>query len=241
MANAGFQVEIQMSAATVTAMVNSGFYLYGFKAVQSSDLAGRPLVWLRMQSYFTITSINWAEQYEAYISTSPLSTNEQISVGSSAAIALGQTWQIQSGGVGTVTSGGPSTAISILNTTDTELTCGVSETLNGAASPLCAFPLYGNTLDVISPIEKILLMFCTSLIEAGTVVGQSGSSDSSASYVFGAPGSLSSGILIELTAANQRCVSFDSNEGWSWGEYSWAQQVLPTSDLVSLLIEAPGT
>jgi len=91
------------------------------------------------------------------------------------------------------------------------------------ATPLCAFPLFGNNMDVIIPIEKVLLMFSTTPVNTGTVIEQS----------------YGSGLLIDLTAENHRSVGYDINKGWSWGGYSWAQSVPPSAELVPLLIEPP--
>jgi hypothetical protein len=216
-----YQVTISMSAATVQALLAGNFYLYGFKAVQATQGGGAPLVWFQTQTFSTQTIVLWQEQYQAYTSTNQVIPNGQILASFSTDIDLGQTLQVQSGGVGPVIDGGPDTAISILNTTSMQFTCGIAETVSGSANPLCAFPLYGNNMDVIAPIEKVLLMFSTLPVNTGTVVMQA----------------YSSSILIDLTADNQRSVTYDINAGWSWGGYSWAQQIPPNSQLVPLLIE----
>jgi hypothetical protein len=221
LAATNYSVMITMSAATVQALLAGNYYLYGFKAVQATQGGGAPLVWFQTQGYSASTNVAWTEQYQAYTSTSQIIPNGQITASFSTDIDLGQTLQVQAGGIGQVVNGGPSTAISILNQTSTQFTCGISQTQNGVSAPLCAFPLYGNQMDVIVPIEKVLLMFSTLPVNTGTVIYQA----------------YSSGILVDLTASNQRSVGFDINAGWSWGGYSWGQQVPPNSNLVPLLIE----
>ena len=150
--------------------------------------------------------------------------NGQIDASYATDINLGQMLNVVAGGTGAVVDGGPATAISIQNTTATPFTCGISEMTAGSAKPLCAFPLYGNQMDVMAPIEKVLLMFSTTPINTGTVIEQA----------------YSSGIFIDLTSAQQRAVKFDINNGWDWGGFAWARQVAPNSNLVPLLIESPA-
>src|SRR5260370_993515 len=98
------------------------------------------------------------------------------------------------------------------------------------AAPFCAFPLYGNSLQVVVPLGKILLMFSSQPVAPGTVIDD-----------FYAPAvrSFSSGVLIDLAAENQPSLGYDINAGWSWGGFSWAQEVPAGTGLVPLLIEQP--
>ena len=112
-------------------------------------------------------------------------------------------------------------AISILNNGTTSWTAGISQTANGVNAPMCAIPLNGKMMDVIVPIEKVLVMFTSATINTGTVFYQS----------------YSSGMLIDLTGVTQRSVSFDIDNGWENGGEAWGQEVAPNQDLVPLLIE----
>ncbi len=183
-----------------------------------------PLVWFRTDTFSATTNVDWQVQYQAYTSRSAIIPNGQIDASYSTDINLGQMLNVVAGGTGTVVGGGPSTAISIQNTTTTPFTCGISEVTGGSAKPLCAFPLYGTQMDVMAPIEKVLLMFSTTPVNTGTVIEQA----------------YSSGIFIDLTSAQQRAVNFDINNGWDWGGFAWARQIPPTSNLVPLLIESPA-
>ena len=218
-----YQVVISLDADTLEALTSGSFQLYGFKAVQTTLGGGAPVVWFSVpaQDLAANTAVSWTEQYQAYVSTSQIIPNGQIVANASYPIGLGQTLSVAANGIGTVAGGGPAQAISIDNTISSPYTCGISQVQNGSCNPLCAFPLYGNQMDVIAPIEKVLLMFVSQQINTGTVLERA----------------YSQGVLIDLTADNQRSVAYDINAGWSWGGFSWAQAVAPNSDLVPLLIE----
>ena len=149
--------------------------------------------------------------------------NGSITAGYHTNIDLGEQLNVVAKGTGSVVSGGPTTAISIYNTTQTPFTCGISEVVEGTAKPLCAFPLYGTQLDVMAPIAKVFLMFSTKPVNTGTVIEQA----------------YSPGIFIDLTANNERTVDYAINRGWSWSGV-WAKQIPPNENLVPLLIENPG-
>lgn len=218
-----YQVTISLDETTLTDLVSGNYQLYGFKAVQTSQGGGAPLVWFSTQNFMASTVVNWEEQYQAFTSLSQIIPGGTINASSPYDITLDQTLNVGPNGVSTVTEGGTASAISIKNTTSTQFTCGISEIQDGSPLPLCAFPLYGNQVDVIAPIEKVLLMFSTVPVNTGTVIEQA----------------YSQAILIDLTGDNQRSVSFDMNNGWNWGGFSWAQAVPADANLVPLLIEAP--
>lgn len=221
---ANFEVQISMDAATVEALQNGNFSLYGFKAVQTNQGGGAPLVWFKSQNISLTTQVAWQTQYQAYVSNSAIIPNGTITASNEVDIDLGQTWQVQQTGDGPVVDGGPARAISILNESSRPWTTGISQVVDGAANPLCAFPLYGHSLDVIAPIEKVLLTFATEQVNTGTVIFQS----------------FSQSILIDLTSANQRNVTFNINNGWSWGGFNWGRTVPASTDLVPFLIESPA-
>jgi hypothetical protein len=218
-----------MTTDTVTKLVGGNYILYGFKAVQSTQGGGLPLVWFGTDTYSVSTNVSWQALYQAYTSSSAIVANGRIVVGFSVDIDLGQMLNVVGGGTGTVVEGGSASAISIRNTTATPFTCGISETMAGGAKPICAFPLYGNNVDDFTPVQKLLLIFSTNQIKTGTAIDYIYSSYSLLSY--------SSGILIDLTGAQQRAVNYDINQGWSWGEYAWATPVPSNSNLVPFLIE----
>jgi hypothetical protein len=217
-----YGVTIKMTDTTVTALSNGNYLLYGFKGVQANMGGGRPLVWFKSADYGTETDVSWEIQYQAYTSRSEIIPNGQIKGLTPYDIDLGQKLKVQTPqGSGNVVEGDPGN-ISILNLTAEQMTCGISEVVEGTAQPLCAFPLYGNGLDAMVPIQKVLLTFSTKVVNTGTVVEQA----------------YSQSILIDLTSSTHRAVSFDINKGWSWGGFSWAQKVEADSNVVPLLIDA---
>jgi hypothetical protein len=227
-AGSPYKVNLTMSQGTVQALQNGNYALYGFKAVQSTMGGGAPLVWFSIPaaSLLTTVAVEWTEQYQAYISnTFPAASGTTVVASADVDISLGEQWNVAAGGGTNVTTEGPSIAISINNTTTTPFTCGVSMEQNGEFSPLCAFPLYGGGLDIIAPIEKVVLMFATTQLNTGTVIEQA----------------FSPGVFIDLTGDNQRSVTYDINQGWSWGGGSWGQQVPASASLIPFLIEPPSS
>ncbi len=217
-----YSVSIQMDAHTVSALSAGNYSLYGFKAVQSSVGGGAPLVWFQSNKYGTSTNVGWEVQYQAYTSQSDIIPGGEITGLSPYNIDLAQKLSITTPqGTGSVGAGNTPLGIEILNETTTPVTCGISEVVEGKAEPLCAFPLYGNGLDSIVPIQKVMLTFATKQVNTGTVIEKA----------------YSQSILIDLTSANSRTVTFDINNGWSWGQFAWAQSVAANSNVAPLLIE----
>lgn len=219
-----YTVTIDMSQQTVNDLSQNNFMLYGFKAVRSS-VPGAPLVWFQSNAYGIVTDLGWSQRFLAYTSTGQIVPGGRIRATNSYAAELGQTLEVTgTNGTGTVVQNGTQGAISIHNVTTTKFTTGISEEqpLGGGITPICAFPLFGNNLDVIAPIARILLMFSTTPVNTGTVVFQA----------------YSPGLLIDLTGVQSREVSYDINKGWSWGGGAWARQVPANADLVPLLIES---
>jgi hypothetical protein len=219
-----YQVTISMDQTTVDDLQTNSFNLYAFQAVQGPS-NGYPTVWFATTTFALSTVVTWSLQYQAYTTTSKLIPNGQITATNPYGANLGQTLTVTSStGTGSVTETGTAGAISIANSTNTQFTCGISEQQPGGTyAPLCAFPLFGNDLDVIAPIEQVFLMFSTTPINTGTVIEQS----------------YGQGILINLTGSSQQTVSYDINDGWSWGGANFATSYPANENLVPLLIQQP--
>jgi hypothetical protein len=223
--NAGtqYRVNIKMTPDTVRALDQGNYKLYGFKAVKSNNKGGAPLVWFKSENYSAITNVKWLVQYQAYTSNSDIIPNGEIIASFVTDIDLAQTLEVESSkGIGSVKRNGTAGAISIQNKVAKSFTCGISQMTDNDTNPMCAFPLYGNQLDVIAPIEKVLLMFATESVNTGTVIEKA----------------YSRSILIDLTSApgNQRMVQFDINNGWDWAKELWAEQYEANQELAPLLI-----
>jgi hypothetical protein len=221
------QIIINLTPNTIQLLKSQNAQLYGFKAVESRTGGGAPTVWLRTGNLAPSTLVSWTEEYQAYTSLDThFSQGVQIIPSFVAAIAVGQQLNVGTGGIGRVVDGGAPNAISILSETTQQFGCGISQRPaagggGGSFAPLSVFPLFSFALDVIVPLEKVLLLFSSMPLSPGTVVVR-------------AP---SSGVFVDLTGSVQRTVSFDINAGWSWGGAPWGQAVPPNSDLTPLLIQ----
>lgn len=232
-AGTSYKVTVQMNSATYNALQRRGYLLYGFKAIKGSP-DGQPLVWFQADSSVyggnAGTVISWTENYAGYTSQQQASPGVVISTGSNYPMKLGQLLTVTStNGQGTVGGNGTNGAISIYNDTNAQMTCGIAQypVVGGAgrtAAPLCAVPLYGQQMEVMAPIEQILLMFATDEVNSGTVIEKA----------------FASSIGIDLTSENQRTVTFDINMGWSWQPTGalWAKKYPPRTDLAPLLIQS---
>ncbi|AQR60923.1 hypothetical protein BZG35_04090 [Brevundimonas sp. LM2] len=217
-----YVIEISLPSDTVTALKGEKFALHGFKAVKSRIGGAAPLVWFSDPSFLTTTKVAWTEQYQAYISDTKIISDGTIVASAAADITLGQTANVDVDGNLETVSEGTASAISILNESSTQYTAGISQKVAGSANPMCAIPLHGNMLDVVVPIEKVLLTFASRTVNTGTVI-----------YKAYAPS-----LLIDLTEKSTRKVNFDINEGWSWDDGTWATPIKAQADLVPLLIHS---
>jgi len=220
-----YTINITMTPETVMFLSSNGFVLYGFKAVKTTNQGAAPLVWFRTSSIAMNTQVTWAEQYLAYLSTSPITPNGTIAVSSAVAINLGQTAVVGQDGHLTAIAQGTPSAISLSSASFQQWTSGIAQPgADQQPSPLVALPLSGDGIKIIAPIEKVLLLFAQTTFGAGTV-----------SFKAYAPG-----ILVDLTGALQRNVSYDMNSGWSSGGGAWATPVATQQDLIPILVN-PGS
>lgn len=226
-----YQVTVTMTPATVSALVNSGNKLYAFRVVTASDLAGRPVLWASID-FSAQSRITWTDSWTAYTSQTPIEAGRPVTIGFADPIDLGQTLKVGAGGIGQVSDDGPPGVISMLSTTTTPYTCGAGCAPDGGkATPFCAFPLYGNNLQTIKPLQTVLLIFASQTISPGTIIDD---------FYTAALTAYSPGYLIDLTTANQRSIQYDLNAGWSCGGCSWAATVPAGHNLVPTLIQASG-
>lgn len=219
-----YQVTIQLSNATVAALLGSGYSLLAFQPVQGTASGGKPVLWIRTASLAETIRIDWSSTYAAYVSQSPILVNSTIEMQSMAPIEPGQILQVGQEGSVKVTDGGPADAMSILNTTSAPYTCGLAVTSGGATSPIAAFALYGNSLDAIAPMEKAFFVFESYPAQAGQILDRS----------------LAQGLLVDVAGGASRTVTFDINAGWSFGGAPWAKVVPANAPLDQVLIhQAP--
>jgi hypothetical protein len=139
---------------------------------------------------------------------------------------LGQVLNVDAGGVGTAGSDGIPGTITFLNSKATLFTCGLSlpDTTNPA--PICASPLYGNNIQCIVPTRQIFLMFSTQPIAPGQMIARS----------------TGQGLLANFAAAGAQAlkVTYNINEGWTWGGFAWGNAYPPLTNLQHLLVQEPN-
>lgn len=207
-------------------------------------------MWFATDQYLVNTTVEWSEDYHAYISTQlnpspydvikpcPLkkSMNDKLTMKkfmkeilaiaacSSESIKLGEKMIVDTYGNTTVMRNENENVISIENKAINQWTCGISGALLNPVTfnPLSAFSLYGKNDCVITPLNKVILMFASSsLLRTGAVVLQSWGPS----------------VLIDLMGVQSRNVTYDLNNGWSPTNQVWAKIIPVNSDLTSLLIE----
>jgi len=95
-----YQIQITMTQETIAQLKKSGFNLYAFKAVQNGNKDAAPLVWFKTQrdDLLTNTTINWSEQYQAFISNSQIISGGVVDGSNAADINLGQTANVDKDG-----------------------------------------------------------------------------------------------------------------------------------------------
>lgn len=215
-----YMIDLSISAETLVAMKNAGHALYAFKAVRCGAPGGVPLVWFETSQYLMTTEIAWKETYQAYISTSPIVPGAMVVESAACDIALGQTATVSTEGTLTASPTGAPGAISIANAGQGRWTCGPAQIVDGVSAPICALPLGVDLMDVVTPVEQVLLMFAAVPVNTGAAVLTA----------------WSPGLLVDLTGAPLRLVAFDVNHGWSAAGADWAQPVARGSNLAELLI-----
>ncbi|MET0396678.1 MAG: hypothetical protein ABW277_07640 [Longimicrobiaceae bacterium] len=226
---AAYEIKIDLVGDTAEQLLEGKYSLYAFKAVTGPS-GGTPLVWFQTNNFLSKVSVQWSEVYGAYISNDQqLKPNVLIEAEQDfSPVDLNQTVTItDSGGDGTVTTGGNPLGITIENKSTTKFITGImQESTNGGVSAMCAFPLHGKGSDVIIPIEQVLLMFSQDPVNTGTVIEQA----------------FSEGVLFNMTTVPGQpvSVSYDMDSGWDFGNQPICTNVGFQEDLIPLLVLPPS-
>jgi hypothetical protein len=218
-----YTLNIAMDDATVNSLAGENFSLYAFKAVQTNIGGGQPVVWFKTKEFSLSTVVTWSLDFGAYTSKTQIIANANIVASASYPINLGQILEVQQPtGTGAVKQDGTDDAISIYNKTNTPFTCGISVKAGNSSNAICAFPLHGESTNVIVPIEKVLVMFASDEVNTGTVIEKA----------------FTSSFLVDMTGAtdNTRQIKYDINASWNAGGAGWANKQKPNVQLAPLLI-----
>jgi len=224
MAGTPYSISIKMDEATVNGLNSGRFSLYAFKAVSSAVGGGRPTVWASTAKYSTNTTIDWIENYYAYASTKEVQNGVTFGASDTKQIDLGQTLMVSANAIGTVDPHvGIDGSVCVHNTTSHQFSCGLAQPspLGAGPSPVCAFPLYGHNTDVITPLQKVALMFASQPLATGSVVEQA----------FGQC------LLVDLTGTTFMNLTYELNSGWGWSGN--AATILRSNEFIPALISRP--
>ena len=211
---ASYQVTITLSDTTLEALISGGFSLCVLKATATTAGGGEPLFWLVTKQFASSTVVQWT----AACAVGTIQFQQDVTIVATVPIDYGQVLNLPDG---TISGGGLPDAMSMLNTTSSQYTSALCSASGGNYSPTAAIPLYGNMMNAFAPIERVLLMFTTSPARPGEPIQRA----------------YAQGLLVDLTSATSRAVSFDINAGWSWGDGGWGKTVPPNTLLTPLLIE----
>jgi hypothetical protein len=217
-----------MTQDTLDALVTSGSFLYGLSAVRSADAAGRPAVWLQTREYAMHTRVCPPAAFHAFTSgrTPPLADGVRVQPGFHSPAEPGQTLVVAlPGGGGEMRERGTPDAVSLLNTTAAQLTCGLACLVDGEPTPLYAAPLYGGALQMIAPLPTLVLFVSPHPAPPGTLVSTS----------------TGPGVVLHVDPGAECHLEFDVNQGWSWPEGVRARLLPAQSDLVQVLVEYPDS
>jgi len=214
-----YTVTITMSAGTVTALSKSGNVLFGLRAVETSDRAAVPVVWMARSEYALTTRVGYGTELRAYTSTSPIVDGKAVEMGFDVAIAKGQLLTVtDKGGAGKVTRDDMPRVVAVLNKTSDPYTCGVAE-LSSVPTPVCAIPLHGNGNLLMNPVPKLFLQFATTEVGTSTAMSTSGGP----------------GVLIDQSAAPRVELTFDIDTAWTGNVQPEVEQIAPWTPLAPLL------
>ncbi|HTU70248.1 MAG TPA: hypothetical protein VMF11_07980 [Candidatus Baltobacteraceae bacterium] len=214
-----YTIQLTMDSDTVKGLKGAGFVLYGFKAVQGPQ-SGVPTVWFKDPNFSTTTTVQWSESYQAFVSNVDPIPGGQIVDSDVADIKLGQQAPINSAGTFDTVITGDAGQIEIYNGATRQYTTGIAQYQGGSYQNLCAFPTFGQMVTSIVPIARVFLMFATKAYATSTVVVQSSGP----------------GFIIDLTASNNRQVSYVLNGGWSSNGQSWGTAVAANNPMNPFLI-----
>lgn len=218
-----YRIVLMTSAQTVDALASMGFALLVCKGVTATARNAVPLVWRRHEVRTTISAIGWAEQYHAYSSTSLLVDRATVAAGPAAAVARGDTYTIDDAhGKATVSSGGLAAAFILRNHSKVNFTAGLAQS-QAVHEPglICALSLYSQCSEVVTPNNRVLLMFSPRSLAPGTVITRAAGA----------------AVLVDMGDEAMRELRFDLTEGWRWDGGAWAQRVPDGADLVPLLVQ----
>ena len=201
-----YTITLTMHADTVRTLLGQGNVLVAFSAVRGRDMAALPLVWLLMPEYGETTLLQWSTTYMAYTAPPGIVAGAVVHARATLEVAPGHIVNAGAGGVLTAGGKGWPGAITIANTVESPLTCGIRQYVNGGPpAPVCAYPLNGGSwTQTIVPLPQVVLFFTTTPLTVGEA------------FSANIPDlALSPIVAVDLTSNPTANVAFDIDRGWS--------------------------
>lgn len=198
-----YTIDIRLGGATADGLRRGGFRLYAYKAVACDQGGGSTLVWASGSRFERTVSLNWREDYRAFATGRPITAESCFLEETTRPVELGEALTVGQGGhlAGADDQGEPGRIV-LRNATRRALTCGLAQPspLGCGPAPVCALPLHGQNVDVITPLQEVALAFSTTPTRVGAVPGP----------VHGPV------VLVDLTRGRFAELAYELDGGWSW-------------------------
>ncbi|MEO0036771.1 MAG: hypothetical protein RLZZ501_2794 [Pseudomonadota bacterium] len=219
------QITITLSETTLATLREAGLDLLVCRAFASSAARAQPTVWRRITDLAERISITVGDGCEAYVShDTTLTEGHPVTFATLYPVGRGQTLAVTAAsGTGQVLSTGTPDMIEIFNKTSTRFSCGLATAGDTARHPLCALPLFGNSIALIRPLPRVLLTVTSRGLAEGSVIRRA----------------LAPSLLIDCTGAPDHCreVSYDLDRDWQANTEGWASRHPADADLAALLAQ----
>jgi hypothetical protein len=218
------KVVVFVDQTTLTALKSLGYALYALKGFETTNAQGKALVWGETTGFADTTTFISTGEYQAFVTTSTEVGGNVVTTRAVAAVTLGDIATFTLANGLTVTPGGNPAGVTIVNSTTTPYTAGLSARsmdAGGDFSPVASVPLYGLSEDIIAPVDKFLVTFSTAGAPVGTPF----------------PHSVTQSLLIDMTDQTLLEATFDINTGWSFGDAAWGETVPAGADLFAVLVK----
>lgn len=235
------QITLKLDDATANAFAASGIKLLAWKCVGNSDRAARPLIWSVSRSLFQQNYVSYGPSFAAYRAENTVISDQTVIVANSEyAIDINQTLALSANGDAKVVNGGTTGAVTVTSADSVSYLCGLSQAQGSSLTmvPYCAAPIYPGFEQTFYPIDKVLLALSSAnLMQGEYVASLDGSMTALPIAVTMRANAIiaSSMLLVDLTAADCRTVSYGIGSGWNHDV--WAKEYPANTPLSSILID----
>jgi len=200
-----YNVSINLDNETSRALTRHGFSMHIFKGVKSANIRGAlPTLWFSTND-FSNNHINVAwesrdDSYGGYFSEAKLQSGEIIQPSFEHPMTVGDVMTYNNGAPSVSTKGGAEGSFTFVSDKTSEIISGLLEkNPNRKLTPICAFPQFSTINNLVSPYEKILILFTENDLNISTAVSIT----------------LSVSISIKLSIVYPSAeIAFNINKGW---------------------------